>query len=586
MRPGSLPIAIAAVLAAIAFAQSQSPVQLEPEKTFNRDLAAGATDLFALDLKIDQIVQLTLEGQGKDVILSVYSPDGRVSRAFSSEPLKGDALQFLATQPGRWSLKIAAREANAPAAYRISGLKITTPHAPAPAEPEVSPRIRQIKSQADADVFWKEIGPNGSPLIEPIKDDPINRFTTFLWRGNADTQRVLLNFYNCSPDPVDCFLHHVGGTDVWYRTMRLDHRLRTTYLLTPNAPALSHGTQTDADLLSQITVRSQRDPLNPKATWWDSAENPDLPVHRGSSILEMPDAPPQPWAGKRAGTPAGEIVKQDFASALLKNTRPIFVYLPPGYSKNAQPYDLLVVFDGQTSIDVVPTPTTLDNLISEKRIAPTVALIVGNVNGMRGTELPCNPTFAEFLNSELIPWLRRNYNVTHDPRQVTIGGYSLGGLAATYAAYRHPETFGNVLSQSGSYWWTPPPDPSKPDTFAPDDQDYVARLFVDSPKLPLRFYLDAGSREFDRDVNGSSILVTNRHLRDVLRAKGYEVFYQEFQGAHDYLSWRGTIADGLILLGGKSAGQTQSGRAKRYPGTKMAAAGGMAREQPWRFAGR
>jgi enterochelin esterase family protein len=564
MRTGFLPIVIAAVLAPIAFAQSQSPIQLEPEKTFNRDLAAGATDLFALDLKIDQIVRLMLEGRGKDVILSVYGPDGRLSRAFSSERLKGDALQFLATQPGRWTLKIAAREANSPAAYRISDLKITTPHVPAPAEPDISPRIRKVTSQADADVFWKEIGPHGSPLIEPIKDDPINRFTTFLWRGNADTQRVLLNFYNCSPDPVDCFLHHVEGTDVWYRTLRLDHRLRTTYLLTPNAPPLPPGTKADDDVLSQITVRQVRDPLNPKATW-DSASDPDVLSRRGSSILEMPDAPPQPWAGKRAGVPAGEIVKREFASALLKNTRPIFVYLPPGYSNNAQPYDLLVVFDGETYIDVVPTPTTLDNLISEKRIAPAVALIVGNASGMRGAELPCNPAFAEFLNSELIPWLRRNYNVSRDPQRVTIGGSSYGGLAATCAAYRHPETFGNVLSQSGSYWWTPPPDPSKPDTFAPDDQDYVARLFVDSPKLPLRFYLDAGSREFDRDVNGSSILVTNRHLRDVLRAKGYEVFYQEFQGAHDYLSWRGTIADGLILLVGQSAGQTQPGSAKMPP---------------------
>src|SRR5215471_13451385 len=136
MRP--LPIVIAAVLAAIAFAQSQAPIQLEPEKTFNRDLAAGGSDLFALDLKTDQIVQLMLEGQGKDVILSVYSPDGRLSRAFSSERLKGNALQFLATQPGRWSLKIAAREGNSPAAYRISHLKINTPHPPALAETDVS----------------------------------------------------------------------------------------------------------------------------------------------------------------------------------------------------------------------------------------------------------------------------------------------------------------------------------------------------------------------------------------------------------------------------------------------------------------
>jgi enterochelin esterase-like enzyme len=562
MRPGSLPIAISAVLAATAFAQPQSPIQLEPEKTFNRNLAAGDTDPFALDLKTDQIVQLTLEDQGKDVILSVYSPDGRLSRAFSSERQKGDALQFLATQPGRWTLMIAAREENSTAAYRISNLKINTPHPPALAETDVSPRIRKITSQAEADAFWKEIGPNGSPLIEPIKDDPMHRFTTFVWRGNADTQRVFLSLPNCSPDPFDCFLHHVESTDVWYRTLRLDHRLRTTYLLTPNGPPLPTGTKIDDELTSQITIRQQRDPLNPKATW-ESPKNPDTASHRGSSLLEMPDAPPQPWAGKRAGVPTGEIVKQDFASALLKNTRPIFVYLPPSYAKTAQPYDLLVVFDGETYIDVVPTPTTLDNIISEKRIAPTVALIIGNAKGMRGTELPCNPTFAAFLNSELIPWLRQSYNVTHDPGRVTIGGSSYGGLAATCAAYRYPETFGNVLSQSGSYWWTPPLDPSKPNSFSPDaDPSYVARLFVNSPKLPIRFYLDAGSLELDKTGEGGSILVPNRHLRDVLRAKGYEVFYQEFQGAHDYQSWRGTIADGLILLGGKSAEQTQPGSAK------------------------
>jgi enterochelin esterase-like enzyme len=37
----------------------------------------------------------------------------------------------------------------------------------------------------------------------------------------------------------------------------------------------------------------------------------------------------------------------------------------------------------------------------------------------------------------------------------------------------------------------------------------------------------------------------------VLQAKGYEVAgYAEYNGAHDYLNWRGSVSDGLISLWG------------------------------------
>jgi enterochelin esterase-like enzyme len=49
-----------------------------------------------------------------------------------------------------------------------------------------------------------------------------------------------------------------------------------------------------------------------------------------------------------------------------------------------------------------------------------------------------------------------------------------------------------------------------------------------------------------------SILEPSRHMRDVLLAKRYEVHYQENVGGHDYLSWRGSLADGLLALMGTS----------------------------------
>jgi enterochelin esterase-like enzyme len=56
----------------------------------------------------------------------------------------------------------------------------------------------------------------------------------------------------------------------------------------------------------------------------------------------------------------------------------------------------------------------------------------------------------------------------------------------------------------------------------------------------------------DLNGRGGAILEPSRHMRDVLLAKGYEVHYQENVGGHDYLSWRGSLADGLLALVGTS----------------------------------
>ncbi len=159
---------------------------------------------------------------------------------------------------------------------------------------------------------------------------------------------------------------------------------------------------------------------------------------------------------------------------------------------------------------------------------------------------------SDFLSSELLSWAHGLYNFTRDPKQTIIGGSSFGGLAAACAGRYYPETFGNILSQSGSFMWVPPKTDHSFDSVADSEPNWVARQFTAAPGLPLRFYLDAGSEEIDLTGGGNTILPANRTLRDVLRAKGYEVYFQEFAGGHDYPSWRGTLADGLVALLGNA----------------------------------
>jgi enterochelin esterase family protein len=277
----------------------------------------------------------------------------------------------------------------------------------------------------------------------------------------------------------------------------------------------------DDDVIAIIAAAARPDPLNPKR-WRHDPQSVDAQDFRGSSVLEMPDAPPQRWIIRQPGVDPGRIEKRPFSSAALKNEREIAVYLPPQYSPRAEPYPLLVLFDEHAYLNetgrLVLIPTTiLDNLIAAGRIPPVVALFVSNAAGARDR----------------------------------VAGSSLGGLAAACAGLLHPETFGSVLSQSGSFHWIPPSSADATDSSS--EPNWVARQFISSPgKLP-RFYLDAGSAEFDAIGDNNSILASTRALRDVLRAKGCEVHFQEFAGGHDYLGWRGTLADGLIALMGTDA---------------------------------
>ena len=98
-----------------------------------------------------------------------------------------------------------------------------------------------------------------------------------------------------------------------------------------------------------------------------------------------------------------------------------------------------------------------------------------------------------------------------------------------------------MLSQAGSYWWRPGANWQDKET--DEEFGWLTRRYIESEKLPIRFYQEIGLLEHEMIGVGM-----NRHFRDVLRAKGYPVKYREFYSGHDYACWRETLADGLVSL--------------------------------------
>ena len=87
---------------------------------------------------------------------------------------------------------------------------------------------------------------------------------------------------------------------------------------------------------------------------------------------------------------------------------------------------------------------------------------------------------------------------------------------------------------------------------ASEPSEWLTAQLENSPKLNLRFYLEVGGGENIKNAVGLTMIETNRHLRDVLKAKAYDVAYLEAPNAiHNPEHWRAQLADGIIYLFGK-----------------------------------
>ena len=423
----------------------------------------------------------------------------------------------------------------------------------------VSPRLLKLKEDLERAKnkvkvivdFWKAIEENGTPIIEDIESEPNHKLVTFLYKENSDTDEILLISDSLGVIPHRGKFTRLQGTDIYYKSIFYLDITRTTYAITRYKGSIS---------LEDIPLYPPKDlvypPPSPKG---DPLNKKNFTLLPGLTIavLELPDAPLQPWIEKKDNIPEGKLETMRLRSARFNDEFYIVIYLPPNYNPSTEPYGSLFLFDGYmyTNPNRIPTPTILDNLIFSKKIPPIIAIFIYNhVNkgtAVRNLELHTNPDFAYFVGEELLPHLKKKYNLSSNPEKTIVGGASLGGLTGSYIGLKYPDKFGKIISQSAPYWV---PETKVPTEFLKTDPyfqnwQYLIGEYMKREKLPLDFYIEIGVYETREALHGlPSHFFSNRHFRDVLLSKGYTVKYVEFIGGHDFICWRGTLADALVYL--------------------------------------
>lgn len=487
--------------------------------------SAAAKRRYRVDVPSGYVVQGQFQGLG--VALDLHDAQGRHIRRLAAADVSSYAFSWVRGS-GQEYLVVHSQQGQA----KHFELHLTRALAPVRpdnpddlAGPLRSVRMRSLQTAlargGSTDAFWKERAAEGTPLIEPL--DAKQSLVTFLWRGNNESVR-LFGSPSGNHDP----LKRLGDSDVWYASYAMPNTARLSYRLAPDVPLIEGSSM---DQRRAILATAQRDPLNPRV--YPALASTTIDVYQGRSVVELPQAPPQPWITPRPQVEPGRLIHHRYRSELLGNERDVWIYRPA----DAAPEALLVVFDAHAYLKEVPTPTTIDNLMADGLIPPTAVVLIGNPSPeIRGRELPPNASFAAFLDRELMPWVGAQ-GLAQPARLTVVAGSSYGGLASAYAGLVNRQWFGNVLSLSGSYWWAP--EGKKP--------GWMMREYASAEKSDLRFYIDAGRYEAARGGR-DGILETSRHLGDVLRAKGYEVTQVEHDTGHDYLHWQGSLGCGLVAL--------------------------------------
>ena len=179
--------------------------------------------------------------------------------------------------------------------------------------------------------------------------------------------------------------------------------------------------------------------------------------------------------------------KVQLRSKVLNETRTLLISKPEGYDDKTERYPVLYLLDGEDNF--VHTAGIVRFLAASERIPPM--LVVGIANTERSRDLtpptevaiekrfhPKNggaDAFLEFIRSELLPYVDRNYRTR--PYRV-LAGHSLGGLFTVYTLVSEPKLFNAYIAVDPTLAWNNQSVVAKAEAWGKGTKEFPGDLYM------------------------------------------------------------------------------------------------------------
>ncbi|MEI6712481.1 MAG: SMP-30/gluconolactonase/LRE family protein [Verrucomicrobiota bacterium] len=240
-----------------------------------------------------------------------------------------------------------------------------------------------------------------------------------------------------------------------------------------------------------------------------------------------------PDAQEQESVPHGRVEKMSpWESKVFPGTiRDWSVYVPSQVEAGAQAA-LMVFQDGHDYLSAKGhwrVPAVFDNLIARGEMPPTIAVFI-NPGHESSKPTPQSPwknsnrsleydslggRYSQFLIDEIIPELKKRYNISDDPEMHAICGASSGASCAFTVAWERPDVFRKVLSSIGSF------------VNLRGANEYPSLIRKTEAK-PIRVYLADTSGDLDNPFGNWPL--ANKQMHAALQYMGYDVRFDFAEG--------------------------------------------------------